>query len=194
MKQTRLRRPSLGTVLGGLALIVAVAGNTNAFSATHVTVHKGDIAKGAVTAKALAAGAVGSKALAKGAVNAKAIKPGAVDSAALGADAVTASAIAPGSVYGGALGQVTLHTAPIADADQVAHNGEWTPSSAVSAICGSGERVVSGGVVFTETGNGQVAPTKSAPYANGAANGFVGQITSDAGGTAKAEVQALCLK
>src|SRR5262249_54347749 len=42
-----LRRPSTGTVLGALALIVAIGGNANAFSSSeHTIVRRGDIAKG----------------------------------------------------------------------------------------------------------------------------------------------------
>ena len=188
------RRPSPGTLLGGLALIVAVAGNANAFSANRVLVRKGDIAKGAVTAKALASGAVGPKALAKGAVGAKAIKDGAVGDPAIGRDAVTASAIAPGSVYGGALGEVTLHTAPILDTDTSADLSNWTASATETALCGAGERLLGGGVVFSHPGNSRSGILTSAPTVNGGANGFVGQITSDSGGTAAAEVQAVCLK
>jgi len=194
MNKPRLRCPSTGTVLGGLALIVAVAGNANAFSASHIVVRKGDIAKGAVTARALAKGAVTAKAVAKAAIGPKAIKAGAVTPPALGADSVTASAIAPGSVYGGALGTVSVHGATIVDADSVAHNGEWTASERSIASCSNGERIVSGGVIIGDAGNGEVIPIEGVPYSNGSTNGFVGAITSDSGGTAKAEVQAYCLK
>jgi hypothetical protein len=202
----RVRRPSVGAVLGLLALIIAVAGNTDAFSAgrTVVIVHKGQIAEGAVTAKTLAPGAVRGRALAPGAVHARALAPGAVGptAIALGAigpsavapDAITSGAIAPGSVYGGSLGGVTIHSAPIADADTVAHNGEWTSSGTATATCDPGERVVSGGVVFTNPGDRQVAIIGSGPVATATAQGWVGQITSDSGGTATAEVQALCLR
>jgi hypothetical protein len=204
MSKPQIRRPSTGTVLGTLALIVAVAGNANAFSASHLIVRKGDIAKGAVTARALAKGAVrspaiakgavGAKALGKGAVGAAAIKGGAVTAAALGPDAVTASALAPGSVYGGALGTETVHAAPIQDADTIAHNGEWTTSQGAEASCAPGERVIGGGLVIGEPGNGEVIGTEAVPVSNGPANGFAGRITSDSGGTAKAEVQTYCLK
>jgi hypothetical protein len=197
MSKLKLRRPSPGVVLGALALIVAVAGNTSAFSATTTTrviVRRGDIAKGAVTASALASGAVHAKALAKGAVGAKALKSGAVRAPALGPDAVTAPALAPGAVYGGALGSVTVHSAGIADADAVPENGTWSPSSSVTAVCSPGERLLSGGVVFTEPGNHEVGVITSQPFVNGAGNGWVGAITSNSGGTAKAEVQALCLR
>jgi hypothetical protein len=215
MKKKILRAPSAGVVLGTLALIVAIAGNSGAFAGTKVIVRKGQIAKGAVTADALAKGAVTARALAKGSVHpaalaegvseapttiapgsvgAAAIKPGAVGTEALAADAVTAPAIAPGSIYGGALQEVTVHTAPIVDADVVPDNGEWTASSPAVASCGTGERVLSGGVVFTNTGDKEVGTIISQPFVNGGGNGWVGAITTNAGGAAKAEVQALCLK
>jgi hypothetical protein len=194
MKMPKLRRPSPALVVACLALAVAVVGEASAAPKTTVIVRKGQIAKGAVTAKALANGAVHPKALAGGAVTAVAIKAGAVGSAALGPDSVTSGALAPGSVYGGTLGEVTLHSAAIADADTVPHNGEWTASQPAIAMCGSGERLLSGGVVFTEPANNQVAIITSQAFINGGANGYVGRITSDSGGLAKAEVQALCLK
>jgi hypothetical protein len=200
----KLSRPSPAFILAFLALVIAVVGTASASPKTTVIVRKGEIAKGAVTSSTLAKGAVHPKALAKGAVGeaaikpgavtAGAIKPGAVGSAAIGPDAVGGGAIAPGSVYGGALGEVTVHSAAIVDADAVSHNGEWTPSQPAIAMCGSGERILSGGVVFTELGDGQVGLATSEPFVNGGQNGWAGRITSDAGGLAKAEVQALCLK
>lgn len=205
MRKLKLKWPAPGTVLGTLALVVALAGfTTNAFSSPTIIVRKGDIAKGAVTASALAPGAVHAKALAKGSVNSKALVKGAVGSKALAkgavgsdalaADSVTAAAIAPDSVYGGALGQVTTHATPIADVDLVAENGTWTPSATQTASCAPGERLLSGGVVFTNSGNHEVAIIESLPFSSGNTNGIAGQITSNSGGTAAAEVQAICLK
>jgi len=193
MSRPKLKRPTPGTVLGTLALIVALAGNASAFS-SHTIVRKGDIAKGAVTAKAIAKGAVHAKALAKGAVNSKALAKGAVGPDALAADAVTASALAPGSVYGGALGPVSMHGTPIADFDAVAENGTWTASNGEVASCAPGERLLTGGIVFTNPGNREVGVLESLPFSNSFANGLVGRITSNSGGTASAEVQAICLK
>ena len=75
-----------------------MVGTAAAAPKTKVIIRKGQIAKGAVGAKALAEGAVHPKALAGG--------------------AVSAPAIAPGSVYG-TLGEVTVHSAAIVDADTV---------------------------------------------------------------------------
>jgi len=194
MRKLKIGRPSAGLVLGALALIVAVAGNSGAFAGTKVIVRKGEIAKGAVTAKALAQGAVHPAAIAKGAVGVAALRPGSVGSSVLAPDSVTSGAIAPGSVYGGALGEVTLHSAAIVDADTSADLSNWTPSPAATASCAPGERVLSGGVVITNPGNGRVGIVTSQPFMNGAQNGWVGSITTDSGGVAKAEVQALCLK
>lgn len=205
MSKPKLKRPAPGTVLGALALIVAVAGNTGAFAGTtHIVVRKGDIAKGAVTAKALAKGAVHAKSLAKGAVTAKALakgsvgakalQAGAVTSPALASDAVTSSALAPGSVYGGALGPVTTHGTPIADLDETADLSNWTASNSEVAKCAPGERLLTGGVVVTNPGNRRVGLLEALPFSEATAGGFVGRITSDSGGTAAAEVQAICLK
>jgi hypothetical protein len=194
MKMPKLRRPSPALVVACLALVVAVVGTAAAAPKTKVIIRKGQIAKGAVTAKALAQGAVHPKALAGEAVTAGAIKPGAVGSAAIAPDSVTGGAIAPGSVYGGALGEVTLHSAALADVDAVPHNSEWTPSEPATALCGAGERVLSGGVVILSPGNDQVNVIASGPFVNGGQNGWAGRIISDFGGAAKAEVQVLCLK
>jgi hypothetical protein len=194
MRKLKPRRPSAGVVLGTLALIVAVAGNSGAFAGTKVIVRRGEIAKGAVTAKALAKGSVHPAAIANGAVGVAALRPGSVGSNVLAPDAVTGGALAPGSVYGGALGEVTLHSAAIVDGDAVAENGTWTVSPSVTVLCNGGERVLSGGVVFTDAGNREVGVVTSQPFVNGANSGWVGATTSNSGGTAKAEVQALCLK
>jgi hypothetical protein len=213
MSKLRLKRPVPGTILGFIALMVALAGNADALT-SHTIVRKGDIAKGAVTAKALAPGAVKSKALAKGSVNSKALAagavgagalgsgavtvkslaPGSVTSGALGANSVTSTALAPSSIYGGALGSVVVHGAPIADLDVAPENGTWTPSSPAVAMCAPGERLLDGGIVFTKPGNGEVGVLAAVPTINGSAEGYVGRITSNSGGTAAAEVQAVCLK
>ena len=208
MRKPKQKRPAPGTVLGLLAMMVAIGGTadaaTNHSSTKTIVIRRGEIAKGAVTSGTLAKGAVHpkaiaknsvhSKALANGAVGPRTLAGGAVGAAALAPDAVSAPALAPGAVYGGALGEVTVHSAPIADLDGVAHNGEWTSSNTVAASCGLGERILSGGVVFTNPGDREVAIIESVPFANGTAQGWVGQITSDSGGSATAEVQALCLK
>jgi hypothetical protein len=198
-----LSRPSPGTALGLLALLIALVGTANA-GPTHVIVRKGDIATGAVTAKALAPGSVHAKALAPSAVGAKSIRPQSVTAAALAPGAVTAdalgrnvvisSALAPGSVYGAALGPVAIHSAPLADLDATADLSTWTSSNTEIAQCGPGERLLSGGVAFTSLGNRRIGIVASFPVENTSANGWAGQITSDSGGTAAAEVQAICLK
>lgn len=210
MGKFELGRPSLGTVLGSIgavlgftALLVSLSSSANALP-SHTLVHRGDIAPGAVTAQALAPGAVRAKKLAKGAVNAKALAKGAVGSKALakgavGAvaladDSVTSAAIAPGSVYGAALGPVTLHTAPMADLDESADLSNWTASDSGSAVCAAGERLLTGGVAFTNPGNRRVGIIESLPFSNPMSNGVIGRVTSDSGGTAAAEVEALCLK
>jgi hypothetical protein len=189
MAKAKVRLPSFGTVLGFTALVVAVVGTASA-TPSRTIVRKGDIAKGAVTAKALASGAVHAKALAQGSVTAKAVGKAAIGPQAIGSDAVSRSAIAPSSIYGGSLGSVAVHKLPLVDSDTPPELSGWTPSNIAVAKCDPGERLISGGVVFTDPGNGRVGIIQSAP----AEDGWVGQITSDSNGTAKAEVQVVCLK
>jgi hypothetical protein len=197
------KRPSLGTALGFIAIVIALGGYANA-APSRVIVQKGDIAPGAVTAKTLAKGAVNSRAIAKEAVhsadlasesvNKRVIKKQAVGTRHLADNAVTAQQLAPGSVYGGALGAQSVVTKPIADLDAVAHNGEWTASNTETVLCGPGERLTGSGFAFTNPGNRQVAWLQALPIVNGPTNGVSGQITSDSGGTATAVVAAVCLK
>ena len=91
MSRPKLKRPAPGTVLGTLALIVALAGNTGAFAGTGTKITKADIAKGAVTANAIAPGAVRAKALAKNAVHSKALAAGAVNARTLASGAVSSA-------------------------------------------------------------------------------------------------------
>lgn len=220
MARTAFKRPNPGTAMGALgllfgllALIVALSSSADAGS-RHAFVRKGDIAPGAVTANALAkgavhpkalakgavtsrklaSGAVNSRALAKGAVTTGALDKGAVTAAALANNAVTAVAIAPGSVYGGALGTLTTRTVQIADLDAVAENGAWTASNTEAITCAPGERLISGGFVFTNPGNREVAFLQALPFINGDTQGVTGRFTSNSGGSAVAEVEAVCLK
>jgi hypothetical protein len=189
MRSPTWKRPSLGTILGLTALVVAVVGTASA-TPSRTIIRKGDLAKGSVTARALAKGAVKAAAIAKGSVTARAVGKGAVGSAALSANAVNSTALAPSSIYGGALGPAIVRTAPIPDLDVSADLSNWTFSGPVVATCETGQRPVSGGVVFTNAGNGRVAVAQSGPTDGG----WVGGIATDSGGTAKAEVQVLCLK
>lgn len=205
MNNPNLKRPSPGTVLGLLALIVAIAGNTGAFAGTSHKITKSDLAKGAVTAAALAKGAVtapklrrgavDSAALAAGAVTAATIRSGSIGPAALAPNAVTSSALAPGSVYGGALGPVSAYSKPIADLDEVEDNSVWTASNTETVECALGQRLLTGGVFITNPGNRQVGLIEAQPVSlNGAFQGYSARLTSNSGGTATAEVQAICLK
>ncbi len=197
------KRPSLGTIFGFTALVIAIVGTANAAS-PRIIVHKGDIEPGAVTAKTLAKGAVRGSAIAKEAVHSsdlasdtvkkRVIKNQAVGTRHLADDAVTAQQLAPGSVYAGALGPQGVVTKPIADLDAVAHNGEWTASNPETVLCGPGERLTGSGFAFPNPGNRQVGWLQALPIVNGTTNGVSGQITSDSGGTATAVVAAICLK
>lgn len=220
MYRSELRYPSVAVVLAGIAallslaaLIVSLSSSASARS-SNTLVRKGDIAPGAVTAKSLAQGAVHPKALARGAVNSKALANGAVNASklakssvtadalarnavtagALADNSVTAVAIAPGSVYGGALAAQTIHAASIADLDTVASNPEWTASNSENAVCAPGERLLMGGFSFINPGNREVSFLQVRPFISATTNGVSGRISSNSGGSAVGEVQAVCLK
>jgi hypothetical protein len=203
------QRPSAGTVLGAMgflfglvALIVSVSSPADASSHGRL-VHANEIAAeaitankihgGAVTAKKLAANAVTSVKLATGSVNRRVIKKEAVTANGLAAASVTRVAIAPGSVYSGALVPESIHATPISDLDEVAHNGEWKASNSEVAFCGPGEALLGTGFAFTGPGNGQVSFLQASPILASTGNAVIGRFASDAGGTAKAEVIAICL-
>jgi hypothetical protein len=198
MSKLILRRPSLGTILGFTALVVALSGQASAGSGTGL-VRRGDIAPGAVTAKALAHGAVHPKALAKGAVTARKLGKGAVTSAALGPNSVTAVAIAPGSVHAYALGEIEIRTTPLSDPDTNA-DFNWQRSPLVIAQCGLGQRLLSGGVSIPAPGNNRMGITSSWPdipsTPGTSPEGWFGQLVSDSGGggTPAPQVVAVCLK
>jgi hypothetical protein len=149
--------------------------------------------EGAVTGPSISGGAVTSSALASGAVTAKALAGGAVVASAIAPDAVTKAAIAPGSVYGAALGAESIHMTPIVDADAVASNPEWTPSNTEVTLCGPGEALLGTGFIFTEPGNHEVSFIRAAPFLASTGNGVTGEIASNSGGTARAQIMAICL-
>jgi hypothetical protein len=216
LKDARADRPTIiagaALVVATAALVAAVGGFAGAAPQTvvrRVVAHKGkvhsrDIAPGAVTARALAHGAVSAGKIRKGAVGARKIRNGAVTAPkiaaaavgpeAIAADAVTAAAIAPGSVYGGALGTETVVTKPIADLDAVASNIEWTASNTEAALCGPGERLLGAGFAFTNPGTREAAWLQAMPFVSAESNGVAGRTTTNSGGSATAEVAAICLR
>jgi hypothetical protein len=210
MNQTSLQRhPSPGTILGAIgaalglaALIVSLSSAADA-SPQGRRIKASEIAPGAVTAKKLASGAVTSKKiaggavtsvkLADGAVNRRVLRKESVTAAGLAPASVTRAALAPGSVYSGALVAETIHTTPIADLDSVAANPEWTGSNTEAALCGPGEALLGTGFAFTEPGNREVAFLQAMPVLASTGNGVTGRITSNSGGSAKAQIVAICL-
>jgi hypothetical protein len=201
---------ALGIALAAFA--VSVSGIATA--SPKVIVRRGDIAPGAVTAKALAKGAVTapkirkatitgaklasgsvtSEALANGSVSAGKLGSGAVTAQAIAAGAVTAGAIAPHSVGAAQLGEAEVISKPIADLDNVAHNGEWTASNSEVAVCAPGSRLLGGGFSFSIPNNGESTWMEELPIVNGEVNAVSGRFTSDAGGAATGKIVAVCLK
>lgn len=210
MSEVRRVRSDRPTIIATAALVVAIAalvaaigGIAGAAPGKTVVrkvvvrkgmVHRGEIAPGAVTAKAIAHGAVSANKIRKEAVTTAKLAKASVTPEAIAADAVTATAIAPGAVYGGALGPESVVTKPITDLDNDPHNGEWTPSTAESALCGEGEVLLGGGFSLANPNNGQALWLQALPVVNGGTKGLVGRIESDSGGTANAVVAAICLK
>jgi hypothetical protein len=201
------------------ALVVAMAAfgvsvSGIATASPKVIVRKGDIAPGAVTAKALAkgsvtapkirkgaitaaklgAGSVTAEQLANGSVTAAKLGAGSVTSQAIAGGAVTAGAIAPHSVGAAQLGEAEVIVKPIADLDKIAHNGEWTASNVEIAACGSAARLFGGGFSFSSLNNGESSWIEEMPIINGEVNGVAGRFTSDAGGAAGGSIAAICLK
>ncbi|MFN8215693.1 MAG: hypothetical protein U0R71_03770 [Solirubrobacterales bacterium] len=193
----------VGLLLGLIAVVISLSGIADASSSHGHKITARQLAPGAVTAKAIARGAVGPKALRKSAVNSRALADGAVNkrilakesviARALAPAAVGAAAIAPGAVYGGALASESIHVTPIADHDAVASNPEWTPSNTETALCAPGEALLGTGFMFTEAGNHEVGFLRAAPFLAAGGNGVTGEITSNSGGTAKAQIMAICL-
>lgn len=210
MNQSNLNvRPTAGTVLGAIGAILGLAALIVSLSSAADASPQGRLVKaselapgsvtatklapGAVKSKTLSAGAVTSVKLATGAVNRRVLRKEAVTATGLAPDAVTRAAIAPGSIYAGSLVGETIHVTPIADLDAIASNPEWTASNAEAAMCGQGEALLGTGFAFTEPGNREVAFLQAAPVLAPTGNGVTGRITSNSGGTAKAEVIAICL-
>jgi hypothetical protein len=199
-------------VVAMAAFVVAVSGIATA--SPRVIVRKGDIAPGAVTAKALAKGAVTgpkirkgtistaklddesitAEKLATGSVTAPKLGGGSVTSQAIAASAVTSAAIAPGSIHGAALGTETVVSAPIANADTTAHNGEWTPSNTEKVACSPGEALLGTGFAMSTQGNAAASWLQALPVINGELHGVLGRISTDDGGVATGQVMAICLK
>lgn len=204
------RRASIGAVtgpaallMGLIAVVISLSASADAASHGSYRVTARQLAPGAVTARAIARGAVHPRALARSAVNSRALANnavnrrvlarGAVIARSISADAVTREAIAPGSVYGGALATESIHMTPIADRDLVAENGTWTSSNTEATLCGAGEALLGTGFIFTEPGNHEVSWLRVAPFLSATGNGVAGEISSNSGGSAKAQVMAICL-
>jgi hypothetical protein len=87
--------------------------------------------------------------------------------------------------------EVGLHKSRVG---QGAHNIEWTSSNTESALCAPGEALLGPGFAFTNSGKHEAGWLQAMPFTNGEKRGVSGQITSDSGGGASAEVVVLCLK
>jgi hypothetical protein len=126
---SRIRRHLQSHVVGYIALFVALSGTALALPGTN-KVKKNDIARGAVTGKAIAAAAVAreklrnnavtSSKLDAGAVIETALADGAVTTPKLRDDAVTRSKIGQGEINGGKLANGSVNSAKVADGELLA--------------------------------------------------------------------------
>ena len=190
------RRPSLGTVLGFTALIVAIVGTANAAPDSRDRPQgrhrqgcghrqrarqgsgpfQGD-RQGSSPRQGARAGAVNARALATNSVSAATLKPGSVTPPRSRPTPLRRPRSRRARSTAARLGRRALHTAPIADLDEIAANGTWTASNTESATCAPGERLLTGGIVFTNPGNREVGVLESLPFSNATSAGYVGQIT-----------------
>jgi hypothetical protein len=177
-KPTR-NRPSPSLVLSVITLFVALTSTAGALPGSHV-VRRGDIAKGAVTTKALA----------KGAVKRRAIARGAVTSGKLANDSVTSRSLAPASVGAFALGDTQVVSGSIPDADS-AVDFNWTRSPTGEAVCTPGTVLVGGGVAISASGSARAFVQTSAPSSTN--DRWLGTISTDTGGATPGHVYAVCL-
>jgi hypothetical protein len=177
MMQRGWARPSPSLVLSLFTLFIALTTTAVALPGRNL-VEKGDIAKGAVTARVLARGAVKSRAIAKKAVT----------SAKLANHAVTKRSLAASSVGAFALGDTTTVSAPIPDVD-ASHDLSWTTSPTVVAVCPSNGVLLGGGVSIATSPFHEAFVQTSAP--NG--DRWEGTISTNTGGASPGQVYAVCL-
>ncbi len=177
-------RPSAPFVINLIALSIVLGGHAIALPGRQV-VKKGDIAGSAVTGRNLRAGIVTTKKL----------RHAAVVEDALHDHAVVGRAIEPGSVRGLTLTGVNPLVAQIPDADPsgpMGADGNWT-SSGATVSCQSGGKLFSGGVSIPGPNNGRAFVQSTFPSSTDGAT-WIGQISTDTGGTAPGFLLALCLK
>lgn len=179
MQRLASQRPSPSLVLSLVTLFVAITSTAIALPGRNL-VKRGDIANGAVTARALS----------RGAVKARAIAPRAVTAEKLANDAVVERTLAPDSVGAFALGNTTTVSAPIPDTDAIADNIDWTTSPTVVATCPPGSSLLGGGVSIADSSAHHLAAVQtSAPNADR----WQGAIATNTGGAAPGRVYAICL-
>jgi hypothetical protein len=177
MKRLASKRPAPSLVLSMITLFVAITSTAGALPGENL-VKRGDIAKGAVT----------SRALARGAVKARALAAKSVTSAKLATGAVTSSKLAPFSVGAFDFGDTTTVSGPIPDMDTTL-DFNWTTSPTVVAVCPSGSVLLGGGVAITTSATHRAFVQTSAP--NG--DRWEGAISTDTAGASPGRVYAVCL-
>ncbi len=177
-------RPTAPIVINLIALSIVLGGQAFALPGRHV-VKKGDFAAGAVTARNLRSGVVHTKTLRRGAVGEVALRN----------RSIVGRMIRPGAVSGLTLAGVESFVAGIPDADPagpMGADGNWTSSSATVA-CQPGGKLFSGGVSISGPSNGRGFVQSTFPSSTDAVS-WIGEISTDTGGTSPGHLLALCLK
>ncbi len=177
-------RPSAPLVINLIALSIVLGGQAIALPGRQ-TVTKGDIAPGAVVARNLNSGIVSTADL----------RRAAVDENALRKHSAVGRTIKTGSVGGLALAGVNPFVAQIPDSDPPAPMGAdsyWT-SSGATVSCQPGGKLFGGGISILGPNNGR-GFVQSAFPSNTDPSTWVGQISTDTGGTSPAQLLAVCLK
>jgi hypothetical protein len=199
----RLRRPSPGTVLGLLALMVALGGNASALPGVGQVlsddirnghVRKRDIGARAVGASEIRSGAARSSEIATDAVRSSEIATDAVGSAELASGSVAADELATGSVGDEELGTIVERDGPDTTIVDAANDGDWTSAQSGPAQCQAGEKLIGGTMEWTTDGgvNGDLSIIKMFP--NFSVNTWTAVGGNDEGTSETFHPVAFCLQ
>ena len=192
----------VGLLLGLVAVVISLSGIADASSSHGHKITANQLAPNAVTAKAIKRGAVGPKALRKYAVNSRALADNAVNKRILAKESVIARALAPDAVSAAAIAPApstavpsqpsrsTSRRSPISTPSRRIPNGRRATPKPRSALRGKPCRHRLH-VHRIRQPRGRLL--RAAPFLAAGGNGVTGEITSNSGGTAKAQIMAICL-
>jgi hypothetical protein len=184
MSPLKSYRPTAPLVINLIALLIVLGGQAVALSGRNV-VKKDDIAAGAVTARNLGRGIVTKPKLGRHAVT----------DSALTNKSVTGRAITPRSVHGLMLAGIFQVVATVPDADPagpMGSDGNWT-TSAATATCPSGARLLEGGITIHDSASHRAFVQSIYPSSSSAST-WVGEMSTDTAGASPGQLLASCLR